>query len=339
MSEVDVCNRALALAGARATITALNDGSNEANNCNLIYAKVRDQILGMAPWNFTRKTAYLNLLKTQPGTPESYTQNANQWTPSFPPPGWLYEYAYPSDCVFMRFIVPQANAALGGVPIFSSQSYTYFPQGNFPMVFTPAQDLTWPFMPIFNITQTNPAVIVTDGAHGFSTGNIIWLTGATGTYQINNVVQPITVISPNSFSIPINATQYGAFTGGGTVVNFNGTEANRRVIFTSAPMAIGTYNKRVTDLDLWSEDAEQVLVNVLAAQLIIPLGGDKKLKGMALEEANIIISEARALDARESLVYQETVPDWIRIRDTFTYPDASPYYASWPALYPTKGLV
>lgn len=108
---------------------------------------------------------------------------------------------------------------------------------------------------------------------------------------------------------------------------------------TSASWAIGTYNKREENLDLWSEDAEQALVNALAAMLVIPLGGDKKLKQMCFEEANLAIAAARAADANESLVIQENVPDWIRIRDTFTYPEASPYYAPWPSLYPTHGLV
>lgn len=338
MSDVDVCNRALALAGARATITSLADGSNDANNCNMIFAKTRDQVLGMAPWNFARKTAYLNLLKTQPGTPESYTQNANQWAPIFPPPGWLYEYAYPSDCLFMRFIIPQASAAFSGVPIFSTPAYTYFAQSTNPMVFTPAQDQTFPFAPITGISQTNPAV-VTAPTHGFSNGNSAWITGVVGMTQITATPQPVTVLTPDTFSIPINATQYSAYVSSGTAVNLSGVQADRRVILTSAPLAIATYNKRVTDLDLWSEDAEQALVNVLAAQLVIPLGGDKKLKQMCFEEANLVISSARTGDANESLVFQETTPDWIRIRDTFTYPDVSPYYAPWPGLYPTSGLV
>jgi hypothetical protein len=64
LSSLDLCNRALARLGAR-PITAFNDGSTEADICNLLYAPVRDAVLSAYGWSFA--TAQVNL--TTPITP------------------------------------------------------------------------------------------------------------------------------------------------------------------------------------------------------------------------------------------------------------------------------
>ena len=66
---------------------------------------------------------------------------------------------------------------------------------------------------ITGITQANPGV-VTAPSHGFSTGQLIWITGVSGMTQVDENVYPITVISPNSFSIGVDTTNYGAYAPG-----------------------------------------------------------------------------------------------------------------------------
>lgn len=88
---------------ARTTITALNDGSNEAVNCNLLYATVRDWCFSVANWNFARKTAVLTLQKSNSPIPGN-----GLWTSSFPAPPWAYQYAYPADAVKIQYITSQA---------------------------------------------------------------------------------------------------------------------------------------------------------------------------------------------------------------------------------------
>ncbi|MDU3005125.1 MAG: ubiquitin-activating E1 FCCH domain-containing protein, partial [Enterococcus faecalis] len=70
---------------------------------------------------------------------------------------------------------------------------------------------------VTGITNANPGVVTTDITHGFSTGQVIKITGVTGMAGINNVSLTITVLSPHTFSIGINTTASGAWTGGGIV--------------------------------------------------------------------------------------------------------------------------
>lgn len=121
--DTDICNRALAAIGSRSTIASLNENSAEARVCRQFYTSTRDAVLRSAHWNCARKVAYLSLVKSLPGTPENTSSGAPAWNPAWPPPPWLYEYAYPSDCLQMRYISPQlfttGNAV---VPTFSVPS-------------------------------------------------------------------------------------------------------------------------------------------------------------------------------------------------------------------------
>lgn len=124
-SEVSICNRALQAIGTRTTIAALSEQSVEARNCNLIYADTRDEVLQMAYWNFAQKTNYLSLLKSAPGTPSNASSTANQWSTAFPSPPWLYEYAYPVDCIQMSRIVQQIQNTYVGTPYTTGGSNGY----------------------------------------------------------------------------------------------------------------------------------------------------------------------------------------------------------------------
>lgn len=132
VSEVSICNRALAKVGTRSTIASLTEASNEAKACNLIFEPTRDEVENMAFWNFTTKTVTMGLLKSAPGTPTNPT-GSTQWTSAYPAPPWLYEYAYPSDCIQFRKIVPQVSTGVIGVPIFSN-AVTMYPYVQGPAV-------------------------------------------------------------------------------------------------------------------------------------------------------------------------------------------------------------
>lgn len=155
-SDTQVANLALAKIGTRSTIASLTEDSNEARAINLIYENTRDQVLGMAFWNFARKTANLSVLKTAPGAVGSTSTGGPTWSPDWPPPGWLYEYAYPSDCIQMRFITPQLTTGFpgDGVPVFGSAVLTGMPYWGSPAVrFEVATD---------NINSIQQSVIITN---------------------------------------------------------------------------------------------------------------------------------------------------------------------------------
>jgi hypothetical protein len=124
-SVVSLCNRALSGIGTRSTIASLDEDSNEAIQCALIYEDTRDEVLQAAFWNFAQKTALLSLLKSAPGTPTNLTSTASNWTSDFPAPPWLYEYAYPSDGIQVRTIIQQIQNQYVGTPFTTGGSPIY----------------------------------------------------------------------------------------------------------------------------------------------------------------------------------------------------------------------
>ena len=86
--------------------------------------------------------------------------------------------------------------------------------------------LTGSVMAVSGITNANPGVVTTSLNHGFGAngavlssfnGSPIQINGATGISGINGVNLTITIISQTSFSIGINTTSSGTYTGNGVL--------------------------------------------------------------------------------------------------------------------------
>lgn len=98
------------------------------------------------------------------------------------------------------------------------------------MVYSPVNPWTFPVNPNFpwlpqqriiaSITNSNPAIITTPEAHGYSTGfnlRIFYpytVTNVFGMEQLAEMTGVITVLSPTSFSIDIDTTHFAPFTQG-----------------------------------------------------------------------------------------------------------------------------
>lgn len=95
MDQIGACNLALGSIGAKTTISSLTENSAAARQCLLQYAASLEAVLQAAHWNFARAQVTLALLKDGTVTP---SQNV--------PQPWQYEYAYPSDCVAARYLMP-----------------------------------------------------------------------------------------------------------------------------------------------------------------------------------------------------------------------------------------
>lgn len=109
----------MAQAGTRVQIANFNEGSVEANACNLLFAPTFEQLGRAARWGCLRYQAPLTLLKAAQGTPENQTGT----TLPIPPQPWLYEYLLPPDCLFIRYLLPTNIApSVGTVPIFPTPS-------------------------------------------------------------------------------------------------------------------------------------------------------------------------------------------------------------------------
>jgi hypothetical protein len=90
-APVDICNAALSEAGARSTITSLGDASPGAVQCSLHYDRIRRKLLRSAEWGFARTQVSLSLLG-------EYDLNTSPYP-------WPFMYAYPADCLRIRYLL------------------------------------------------------------------------------------------------------------------------------------------------------------------------------------------------------------------------------------------
>jgi len=104
-SPADLCNVALVRMGYKGPrIASLFDGSEAAQDFLDIYAQTRDELLRESDWGFAERNISMTLLKSAPVG--GYFPPLS-WNPAVnPPPGWLFEYTYPSDCLKVRAVKP-----------------------------------------------------------------------------------------------------------------------------------------------------------------------------------------------------------------------------------------
>jgi hypothetical protein len=116
MTDISVCNQALALSGARSQIAAIDENSPEAHACRTYYDATRIEMLMAIPWPFARRQMALAQLDTAEV-------------------GWGYTYLYPTDCLKPIFIppdpveVPQTFTNLSTVRD-ALDNLIYFVEGN-----------------------------------------------------------------------------------------------------------------------------------------------------------------------------------------------------------------
>lgn len=97
-SEVEICNLGLAGLGISQGITALDEGSEEANQCDLVFVPCRDLVLRDFDWPFARQYKTLGLVEEEPNTE------------------WTYSYRYPSTCLAVRKIVGATRTDTSRIP-------------------------------------------------------------------------------------------------------------------------------------------------------------------------------------------------------------------------------
>lgn len=94
-TQIQIVNAALVLINSQSQITALNDGSTEANAANAVYATVVQLLLRQMDPDFARKGGILVL-------------NPNQTQTSATP--FAFVYTYPADCLRVRQVAPAIGA-------------------------------------------------------------------------------------------------------------------------------------------------------------------------------------------------------------------------------------
>lgn len=104
-SVEDLVNQALRAGGVPKRVQDIYDGDDGARVALELYGQARDELLDLKDWSFNRQTAPLTLLKGPP--PAGGYSYANPWSNLYPAPGFLYEYAYPTQAVDLRAILQQ----------------------------------------------------------------------------------------------------------------------------------------------------------------------------------------------------------------------------------------
>lgn len=109
-NPADAANVALARIGWKGgDLGNLYEGSAAANVVLDVFGQVRDALLRSSDWDFAQRSDNLVLQKSAPAG--GYVPGFTPWNPAaYPPPGWLFQYGYPLDCIKVRSIRP--------VPIF-----------------------------------------------------------------------------------------------------------------------------------------------------------------------------------------------------------------------------
>jgi hypothetical protein len=138
-SQIDLINMGLDQIAARATVSGINPpsppNSLAAQVASRTYQTQADAIFRSAHWNSARKQSSLTLLKSAIGTPT----NPSGLLPQ-PPIPWQYEYAYPSDCLLVRFVMPAPNWPSTSAPLMSNMGINYVPAVYTAIPFVPAID-------------------------------------------------------------------------------------------------------------------------------------------------------------------------------------------------------
>lgn len=335
-SVTDLCNRSLQTLGTRTTVSdteLANNSSNEAIQFNLIYENLRNDLLRMAPWDCSLKTANLTYISSVPGTPENTSAATPLWTPGQPAPPWAYEYQYPVDCLRACWIIPANQTGYAsGVPITTAVTggAAAFWRGQ-PIVFKVQNDAFYPVI----------GALPADGGIGYAVGEIITLVaglntnppigapaqlsvrsidsaGVISAVDIVNVINGADPVTGGSYFAPqANPVTQGSSTGSGTGATFQltyGPQSDQRVILTNQEFATLSYVKQIVDPNVMDSLFQTALINLLGSALAMVLTGDKKRANDLVGLTNRSIELARSIDGNEGLTINDVTPDWIRIR-------------------------
>jgi hypothetical protein len=94
----DLVNQALDLAGYPKPVADLYEGSTAAKVALRHFGQTRDDLLRSHYWDFARRTVVLSVIKAATNPPSGV------WNETQPPPPWGFSYAWPCDCIQLRYV-------------------------------------------------------------------------------------------------------------------------------------------------------------------------------------------------------------------------------------------
>src|ERR1700761_6202888 len=103
-NPADMINLALGRIGFKDRVGSLYEGSFAAKQALDLYSQTRDEMMRAVDYGFAERNIQMTLLKRAPVG--GYVP-PNLWNPTVNPPvPWVFEYAYPDDCLKVRAIKP-----------------------------------------------------------------------------------------------------------------------------------------------------------------------------------------------------------------------------------------
>jgi hypothetical protein len=100
-SVVDLVNNSLKRIGYKKDVGTLFEGSEASKIALDVYGQTRDEFLRDSNFEFANRSVALTLLKQAPV--EGYIP-PKVWSSLYPPLPWMFEYAYPDDCLKVRSV-------------------------------------------------------------------------------------------------------------------------------------------------------------------------------------------------------------------------------------------
>ncbi len=109
-TNISLVNRAFEQIGIQTQIVGFPpaDNSPAAQAAAVLYQPAVEMVLREGSWDFARRTAVLQLLKT------AFVPPVEQWDETQPVPPWRFEYLYPSNCLYLRYLRPRPVGFEGG---------------------------------------------------------------------------------------------------------------------------------------------------------------------------------------------------------------------------------
>jgi hypothetical protein len=297
-TPADVANQALDAAGFDFTIGDLQEGTKPAQVLLRAYSQCLRQLLRSVHWNFARKRAPMTLLADASGNTPNVPTNVIS--------PWMYEYAYPTDCMKARF-----------VPWSRSGVYSPPPYGNIlPRVLSP-QAPTTP-SPSGQLTNFNsdfgpPPLPATQQPFTTPlTGPIMGGLGAPNAGAFDRPSRFLEAMDPN----------YPAESGLVTWEVQGMSPQGRSVILSNVQSASLVYTALMNYPSNWDAQFRAAFVAYLASEVAFALWsqkGNPKL-GMQVRDTQVKIAAskimaARVTDGNEGWHNSDFIPDWMKFRN------------------------
>lgn len=168
-------------------------------------------------------------------------------------------------------------------------------------------------------TPSNPTSTATQWSTAFPAPP--WLyeyAYPTDAIQVRTIIQQITNAYVGAPLTTAGGSVYPYFIGPGAFFEsatdlIDGTPTN--VLLTNQYQAIARYTAKITNPQLFGAQFVEALVQALAAKLAMALTGKVSLANLKFQQANAVITQARASDANEGLTVIDNMPDWITCRE------------------------